>query len=140
MSDLSMNTRVRLSLVNGLITGAIAAWFYANAAGKGNELWQAVRFHPLNYVAMIVVCSLNTFAFFSLLSRCVPIKHWKGFLLGGVVALVGSFLCSLVMGIGTNRVDDLMLGTAFFIPISLFVGAIAGLVLAHIVRNQGEKA
>jgi len=140
MPDLSMNTRVRLSVVNGLITGAIAAWFYANAAGKGNELWQAVRFHPLNYVAMIVVCCVNTFAFFVQLNRCVPIKRWKGFLLGGMVALVGSFLCSLVMGIGTGRVGELIFGTAFFIPVSLVVGAVAGLVLAHIVRDQDEKA
>lgn len=140
MSGLSMNTRVRLSVINGLITGAIAAWFYANAAGRGGDLWRAMHFHPLNYLAMILVCCFNTFAFFGMLDRCIPIKRWKGFLLGGMVALVGSFLCSLVMGIRTGRVGELLFGTAFFFPVSLFVGAIAGLVLAYIVRDQGEKA
>ncbi len=140
MSDLTMSTRVRLSVINGVVTGAIAAWFYANAAGKGSELWQAMRFHPLNYLAMILVCCGNTYAFFGLLTAWAPIKGWKGFLLGGFVAVIGSFLCSLVMGIGTGRVSDLAFGTVFFIPVSGLVGAIAGLILAKVVAGQGKNA
>ncbi len=107
MSKLTMNTRIKLSVINGMVTGAIAAWFYANSATKNGDFWQAVHFHPLNYLAMILVCCCNTFAFFALLGLWAPIKGWKGFLLGGMVAVAGSFLCSLVMGIGTGKAGDL---------------------------------
>lgn len=140
MSDLTMSTRVRLSVINGLVTGAIAAWFYANVAGKGNELWEAMRFHPLNYLAMVLVCGGNTFAFFGLLTAWAPIKGWKGFLLGGMVAVIGSFLCSFVMGIGTGRAGELAFGTLFFVPVSGIVGGIAGLILAKVVGGQGKNA
>lgn len=139
MSDLTLPTRVRLSVINGVVTGAVAAWFYANAAGKGGDLWQAMHFHPLNYLAMILVCCANTFAFFGLLAAWAPLKAWKGFLLGGCVAILGSFLCSLVMGMGTGRVGLLAFGTVFFMPVSGLVGAIAGLVLAKVVDARGTQ-
>ncbi len=140
MSDLSTKTRVRLSIINGVATGGIAAFIYAKAAGEGNELWQALTFHPLNYVAMILVCCLNTYVYFGWLAKCDPIKPWKGSLMGAAIAAAGSFLCSLVMGIGTGRIGELEFGTAFFLPISGFVGAIAGVVLANIVMNGDERA
>ena len=140
MSKLTMKTRVFLSLINGVITGGIAAWFYATVAGKDGDLWSAVHSNPLNYLTMILVCCVNTFGFFGLLGLCLPIARWKGFLLGGLVASVGSFLCSMVMGIGTGKVGDLMFGTVFFLPISWFVGSIAGLVLAHVVRGKDKHA
>lgn len=140
MSKLPLNTRIKLSVSNGIVTGAVAAWLYANAAGPRNEFWQGIHFHPLNYLAMILVCCGNTFAFFALLSRWAPIKGWKGFLLGGMVAVVGSFLCSLVMGIGTGRVGILVAATIWFIPVSGLIGAIAGLILAKVVRGQDQPA
>jgi hypothetical protein len=140
MPTLTINARVRLSAFNGVATGAIAALIYATFAGQGNELWSAVRFNPLNYLAMMMVCCVNTFVFFGLLGAWPPISRWKGYLLGGVTAVAGSFLCSLVMGVGTGKTGELLFGTAFFVPISGFVGSIAGLVLAHIVRDQDEKA
>jgi len=140
MSELNLNIRLRLSLINGVITGAIAAWFYAQAAGRGNEFWPAMHFHPLNYAAMLLVCCLNTFGFLAWLGYCRPIRRWKGFLMGGVVAIVGSFLCSLVMGVGTRGLGSLEAGTLFFIPISGVVGALAGLVLAHLLRDGASVA
>jgi hypothetical protein len=140
MPNLPMDTRFQLSAINGLVTGAIAAWIYATLAGHGNDFWRAVPFHPLHYVAMFLVCSLNTFGFFGLLTAWGPIRRWKGFLLGGLVAMAGSFLCSLVMGIGTGRALDLLFATAFFLPLSALVGSIAGLVLAHRVRDLDEPA
>lgn len=136
MSNLTPSTRLRLSLLNGLVTGAIAAWFYARVAGGDNELWTAMRFHPLAYGAMILVCCVNTYVFFGLLRAWAPIRGWKGFVLGGGVAVAGSFLCSVVMGQGTGRMADLLLATGFFMPVSGFVGSIAGVILAKTVLGE----
>ena len=140
MSNLPIRTRVWLSVINGVITGGIAAWFYATFAGRDGELWTAIHFHPLNYLAMILICCVNTFGYFALIKSSLPIVHMKGFFTGGLVATAGSFLCSLVMGIGTGKIGDLLFGTAFFIPISGTVGSIAGLVLAYIVRRMDQRA
>jgi len=135
-----MQTRLRLSVANGIATGGVAAWFYANAAGRDGDLWQALHFNPWNYLAMILVCCGNTFVFFALLQVSSPTSLRKGFLLGGLVASAGSFLCSLAMGIGTGGMGNLMFGTAFFLPISGLVGSVAGLVLAGIVRHADRRA
>lgn len=136
MSNPTLSTRLRLSLLNGLVTGAIAAWFYASVAGKSGDLWVAMKFPPLSYGAMILVCCVNTYVFFGLLRAWAPTRGWKGFVLGGAVATVGSFFCSAAMGLGTGRTEELLLATLLFIPVSGCVGSIAGVILAKTVLGE----
>ncbi|WP_005036674.1 hypothetical protein [Holophaga foetida] len=132
----SSDTHPLLSAINALVTGAIAAFIYVRIAAHSNELWSGVHFHPLNYAAMFFVCGANTLAFFSWLKAWRPVRKWKGLLAGLLVAVAGSFLCSLVMGLGTGRVSDLLGATLFFIPLSALVGAVAGFLLAHLVAGE----
>jgi hypothetical protein len=138
MSMPAFNTCIKLSIYNGLITGAISAPVYAFVAGPSNEFWNGYRFHVLNYLAMILVCGLNTMAYFGILRRLSVDKRWGGGLLGGIVAIGGSFLCSMVMAIGAGSMTSLLAATAFFIPISGLIGTIAGWVLAHQVMKQAS--
>jgi hypothetical protein len=138
MSKPTFHTCIKLSIYNGLITGAISTAVYALFARPGNELWIGYRFHVSNYIAMILVCCLNTFIYFGLLRRLSVNKRWGGGLLGGIVAIGGSFLCSMVMAIGAGSMADLLFITAFFFPLSGLIGAIAGWVLAHQVMKQAS--
>lgn len=137
MLPATRNTRLALSAINGLVTGAIAAAIYGATTAPANEFWPGVKFHPLNYAAMILLCGVNTWVFFAWLLAGRPVRVWKGILMGLVVAVLGSFLCSLVMGLGTGMIVNLLGATLFFIPVSALVGGMAGLILALLLRGSG---
>lgn len=143
---------VALSILNGLVTGGIAN-FILYAGSHKSEIGPFTEFGLIRAILVVLVCTLNTLLFF----RIHHHSKWRfatrrprlhAAFTGAWISWAGTPVCGLISAFSMtwftigpgDRLALVGVGTLLFAPVSLVVGALAGLILTAMAPRQNSPA